>query len=98
MKTQNIPNDQRTFEDFWQVMGERGAIFEVLMEAGLSANEAVKGTIDEGTDMEYWHIPPLEIGKEAQAKVIKSQGGIKEIREFLAFNADWDEYKGEFEL
>jgi len=86
-------SEQETFDDFWQEMGERGATSEVLLEANLSANEAVKGTIDEGTDMVYWNIPPLVVGKVAQEKIIKSRGGIRKIKEFMAENAEWEKYK-----
>ncbi len=91
-------SDQQTFEDFWQEMSERGATSEVLMEANLSANEAVIGTPDEGTDMVAWNIPPLVVGMVAQKKIIASRGGIDEIKEFMAFNADWDKYKEELEV
>lgn len=90
-------SDQQTFDDFWQVMGERGGAFEVLSEIGMSANEAVKGTPDQGTDMDYWHIPPLVVNKKAQEKIIEKYGGIKGMKEFMAYNADWKEYQKELE-
>ena len=90
-------SDDEAFKDYWQEMGERGASFEVLQDAGISANEAVKGTPDEGTNMEYWHIAPLVVNKTAQAKIIRSRGGIDEIKEFLAYNAEWEKYKKELE-
>ena len=90
-------SDEETFNDFWQEMGERGGAFEVLSEVGISANEAVKGTPDEGTDMVYWHIPPLVINEKTKAKIIKSRGGIAEIKEFMAYNAEWKKYQKELE-
>src|SRR3990172_5955782 len=55
--------------------------------------KAVKGTPDEGTDMVYWHIPPLVINEKTKAKIIKSRGGIAEIKEFMAYNAEWKKYQ-----
>jgi hypothetical protein len=86
---------EQLFRDFYQVMGERGAISEILMEAGLNMEDALRGTSDAGEAKTYvyWNIPPLEVGKVAQKKIIKSRGGIMAILEFMAFNADWEQYK-----
>lgn len=96
MMSQIISNHQ-TFLDFYQEMSERGAISEILMEAGVSANDAVIGTPDEGTNMEYWDIPPLVVNKDTEQKIIASRGGIDSIKEFMAYNAEWDQYKKELE-
>ena len=47
--------------------------------------------------MVYWHIPPLVINAKTKAKIIKSRGGINEIKEFLAYNAEWKKYQKELE-
>jgi len=94
MSTQTI-SDHQAFLDFYQVMGERGAISEILMEANLSPEEATPA--DDTTDYSYWNIAPLEVTAEAEAAIIKSRGGIQAIKEFMAYNADWDQYREEFE-
>jgi hypothetical protein len=88
-------DEDQLFRDFFQVMGERGATSEILMEADVNMEEALKGTSDAGEAKTYvyWHIPPLEVGPSAKKKIIASRGGIKEILEFMAFNADWEQYK-----
>ena len=90
-------SEHQAFLDFYQVMVERGAISEILMEAEVGANQAVIGTIDEGTDMAYENIPPLAVNEETERKIIKSQGGIDAIKEFMAYNAGWDKYQEELE-
>lgn len=92
-----IISDHQTFLDFYQVMGERGATSEILMEADISANDAVIGTADEGTNMEGWNIPPLEVNQKTEEKIVETQGGISTIKEFMAYNAGWEQYKKELE-
>ena len=90
-------SNHQAFLDFYQVMSERGAISEILAKAEVSANEAVTGTPDEGINMEYYNIPPSVVNKETEEKIIQSQNGIESIKEFMAYNADWDQYKNELE-
>lgn len=90
--TQQI-SDHQAFLDFYQVMGERGAISEILMEANLSPEEATPAS--DTTNYSYWNIAPLEVTPEAEAAIIASRGGIQEIREFMAWNAEWPEYQNQ---
>lgn len=92
-KTAYFPADHEIFLDFWQVMSERNAVFDVLMEIGVSANEAVIGTPDENTDMEKCNIPPLEVNEQTERKIIESRGGIRAMMEFMAYNAGWENYR-----
>jgi hypothetical protein len=90
-------SDHQTFLDFYQVMSERGAISEVLSESEISVDDAVMGTPDEGIPMSYWNIAPLVVNETTEGKIIQSQGGIESIKEFMAYNAEWDDYKNELE-
>lgn len=92
-QTQQTISDHQAFLDFFQVMGERGAVSEILMEANLSPEDATPA--DDTTNYSYWNIAPLEVTAEAEAAIIASRGGIQSIREFMAWNAEWPEYQAE---
>ena len=93
LKDIKLLDKQELFDDYYQVMSERGATFEILHDAGISANDAVIGTPDEGVDMEYNYIPPLMVNKKTQKALIKKRGGIDAMLEFMAYNADWEKYQ-----
>ena len=92
-------SDQQAFDDFWQTMHERGGVFDIFSELGIDLDEAMKGiaTKKDISNHYYWHIAPAEVNKKTQEKIIDHYGGIEGIKEFMAYNAGWEEYQKELE-
>lgn len=77
------------FDDWYQVMYERGAACEVIAEAGMTRNEA---SADKEYNYEMNNVDPLELTDEAKRRIIESRGGTDALVDFMAGNAGWDDY------
>lgn len=90
-----IHDREKLWRDFWGEMGERNGIDDLMSAVHLDLTDVMEGSPEDEIRIHAeWHIAPLECtGTAAKQKIIEHYGGYDGLLEFMAYNADWPEYR-----
>lgn len=85
---------EELWNNFWQEMHERGGISDLMSAVHLDLTDVMEGESKEDIHTHYyWNIQPLDCADKAKEKIIKHYGGNKGLVEFMAYNADWEDWR-----